>query len=43
MIRHNEHATKFLQLTDLLHVLQVTLADIRPNKSIKKEKKCEIT
>ena len=33
----------FLQLTDLLHVLQVTLADIRPDKLIKTkiEKKCD--
>ena len=31
---HNEHSVKFLQLTDLLHVLQITLADIRPGKSI---------
>ena len=42
MIRHNEHTIKFLQLTDLLHMLQVTLADVRPDKSMKKEKKCEI-
>ena len=39
MVRHNEHSIKFLQLTDLFHVLQITLADIRPDKSIKKEKK----
>ena len=34
---------KFLQLTDLLHMLQVTLADIRPDKLIKTkiEKKCD--
>ena len=43
MVRHNEHSIKFLQLTDLLHVLQITFADIRPDKSIKKmrEKKCD--
>ena len=34
---------KFLQLTDLLHVLQVTLTDIRPDKLIKTKigKKCD--
>ena len=41
MVRHNEHSIKFLQLTDLLHVLQITFADIRPDKSIKKKKKGE--
>ena len=41
MVRYNEHSIKFLQLTDLLHVLQITLADIRPDNSIKKEKKCD--
>ena len=30
---------KFLQQTDLLHVLQVTLANIRPVKPIKKREK----
>ena len=39
MVRHNEHSIKFLQLTDLLRVLHITLADIRPDKSIKKKKK----
>ena len=39
MVRHNEHSIKFLQLTDLLHVLQRTLADIRPDKSIKKRER----
>ena len=39
MVRHNEYSVKFLQLTDLLHVLQITFADIRPDKSIKKKKK----
>ena len=39
MVRHNEHSSKFLQLIDLLHMLQVTLANIRPDK-LKKEKKC---
>ena len=34
MVRHNEHSFKFLQLTDFLHVIQVTLTDIRPDKSI---------
>ena len=41
MVRHNEHFIKFLQLNDLLHVLQITFADIRPEKSIKKDKKCD--
>ena len=42
MVRHNEHSITFLQLTDLLHVLQITFADIRPDQSIKKrEKKCD--
>ena len=39
MVRHNEHSIKFLHLTDLLHVLQITFADIRPDKSIKKREK----
>ena len=39
MVRHNEHLVKFLQLTDLLHVLQIAFADIRPDKPIKKKKK----
>ena len=40
MVTQNEHSVKFLQLTDLLHVLQVTLADIRPDKfKEKKERK----
>ena len=39
MIRHNEHSIKFLYLNDLLHVLQITFADIRPDKSIKKKRK----
>ena len=39
IVRHNEHSIKFLQLTDLLYVLQITLADIRPEKSIKKDNK----
>ena len=34
MVKHNQHSIKFLQLTDLLHVLQITFADIRPDKSI---------
>ena len=38
MVSHNEHSIKFLQLTDLLHVLQITLADIKPDKSIKRRK-----
>ena len=42
MVRHNEHLIKFLQLTDLLHVLQITLVDIRKvNSKRKKEKKCD--
>ena len=32
MIRHNKPSTKFLQLTALLYVLQVTLADVKPDK-----------
>ena len=32
MIRHNKPSTKFLQLTDLLYVLQATLADVKPDK-----------
>ena len=39
MVRYNEHSIKFLQLTDLLHVLQITFADIRPDKSIKKKER----
>ena len=44
MVKHNEHSIKFLQLTDLLHVLQVTLAENRPGKFVclffsKKKKK----
>ena len=39
MVRHNEHSIKFLQLTDLLHVLQITFANIRPEKSIKKRER----
>ena len=35
MVRHNEYSIEFLQLTDLLHALQITFAD----KSIKKKKK----
>ena len=38
MVRHNEHSIKVLQMTDLLHVLQIPLADIRPKKSIKRER-----
>ena len=30
---------QFIQLTDLWHVLQVTLTDIKPGKSIKKKEK----
>ena len=42
MVRHNEHSIKFLQLTGLLHMLQITFADIGRGKSIKeKEKKCD--
>ena len=39
MVRHNEHSIKFLYLNDLLHVLQITFADIRPDKSIKKNER----
>ena len=38
MVRHDEYSIKFLQVTDLFHVLQVTLANIIPSK-LKKEKK----
>ena len=40
-VRHNEHSIKFLELTDLLHVLQITLGDIRPDKlkKVKERKK----
>ena len=43
MVRHNEHSIKLLQMTDLLHVLQITFTNIRPDKLIKKgrEKKCD--
>ena len=41
MVRYNEHSIKFLQLTGLQHVLQISLADIRPDRSIKKKKKGE--
>ena len=36
MVTYNEHSIKFLQLTNLLHVLQISLADIGPDSSIKK-------
>ena len=39
MVRHNEHSIKFVQLTDLLQVLQLTFADVRPDKSIKQKKR----
>ena len=39
MARHNEHSISFLQLTDLLHVLQVTLPGTRQDKLKKKERK----
>ena len=32
----------FLQLTDLLHVLQITFADIGPDKSIKNERENDV-
>ena len=38
MVGQNSNSIKFLQLTHSLHVLQVTLANIRPDK-LKKEKK----
>ena len=38
MVRHNEHSNKFLKQTDLLHLLQINFADIRPGKSIEKER-----
>ena len=43
MVRCNEHSIKFLQLTDLLHVLQITFTNIRPDKSIKKDRKDVMT
>ena len=43
MGRRNEHSTKFLQLTDLLHVLQMILEDIRPGNSIRKKKRKNVT
>ena len=39
MARHNEHSISFLQLTDLLHVLQVTLPGIRQDKLKKKKER----
>ena len=39
MVRHNEHSLKVLELTDLLHVLQINFTDIRSDKSIKKREK----
>ena len=39
MVKHNEHSIKFLQLTDLVHVLQIIPADIRPNKLKKSQRK----
>ena len=41
MVRHNEHSMKFLQLTDLLHLLQVTLAlwQTLDQTNLKNEKK----
>ena len=38
MARHNEHSISFLQLTDLLHVLKLTLPGIRQDKLKKKKK-----
>ena len=37
MVGQNSNSIKFLQLTHLLHVLQVTLANIRPDKLKKKK------
>ena len=39
LLRFNEHSVAFLQLTDSLYVLEITLADIRPDRSIKKIEK----
>ena len=39
IVRHSEHSIKCLQLTDLLHVLQIAFADIRPDKSIKERER----
>ena len=41
MVRHNERSNKFLQATEILHVLHITFADIRPDKSIKKKREKE--
>ena len=32
MVRHNEYSIRFIPLTDLLHVLQEILPDIRPDQ-----------
>ena len=37
MVRHNEYSIRFIPLTDLLHVLQEILPDIRPDQ----KKKCD--
>ena len=40
MLRHNGHSIKFLQLTDLLHVLPpVVWTDFRPDRLIRKIEK----
>ena len=35
MVRHNEYSIRFIPLTDLLHVLQEILPDIRPDQKKK--------
>ena len=37
MVRHNEYSIRFIPLTDLLHVLQEILPDIRPDQKKKKK------
>ena len=39
MVRHNEHSIIFLQLTGLVHALQVIPADIRLDKFKKSQRK----
>ena len=38
MVRHNKHSIMLVKLTDLLHVLQVTLANITHEKQKIKNK-----
>ena len=44
-VRHNEHSIKFLQLTDLLPVLEIILLTLDQTSQQKKkeiEKKCDV-